>query len=94
MDVANVSNTYIESGTDSVNPFFFGGGGGEGGLKIKCVLWNYLKNISVDPLEYSVKSKYSSIVEFSFHSFTKEFFGEVIKDFSKAMDLEIYRFFS
>ena len=26
MDVANVSNTYIESGTDSVNPFFLGGG--------------------------------------------------------------------
>ena len=31
MDVANISNTYIESGADSVNPFFGGevGGGTE-----------------------------------------------------------------
>ena len=39
MDVANVSNTYIESGTDSVNPFFFWGGGEVGGTENKvCTL--------------------------------------------------------
>ena len=39
MDVANVSNTYIESGTDSVNPFFFFGGGEVGGTENKvCTL--------------------------------------------------------